>query len=190
MNPHVMRASDLIGLPIVSISAGEDVAEVRDVVFSAEEQILVGFTLNKRGLFAGRLKDVLPASSLAALGRDAVMIADETAITDSGTPDALGSKQAGTSVIGHRVLSAAGHELGTVVGVIISAGPAPSAVGYEIDATDQDDNLFVPISAQVALSEDNLLLPADATDFVRNDLAGFGAAIDTYRQSTMHEDRQ
>ena len=43
----------------------------------------------------------------------------------------------------------------------------------------------MPISAQMALSGDNLVLPVEATDFVRNDLAGFGAAIASYRSPVL-----
>lgn len=182
---HVMRASELIGLPIVSILSGEDIAEVRDVVYDSEAHELLGFTLNKRGLFSGRLKDVLPAEALSAIGADAVMVANEEAITESATPESLDKPGAATSVLGNRVLSADGNELGEIIGVIVSTGATPQAVGYEIDPSDSDDSVFVPTSAQMALSGDNLLLPAAATDFVRNDLAGFGAAVTDYRASTL-----
>ncbi|MDH3731090.1 MAG: PRC-barrel domain-containing protein [Acidimicrobiia bacterium] len=182
---HVIRASELIGLPVVSIASGEDVAEIRDVIYDSDAHRLIGFTLNKRGMFSGRMKDTLPAESLAAIGADAVMVADEAAITETATPEALDTPGAAKSVIGNRVLSADGNELGEVVGVIIATGATPAAVGYEVDPTDSADNVFVPISEQMALSHDNLLLPADATEFIRGDLAGFGAAVVAYRESTL-----
>ncbi len=182
---NVMRASDLIGLPVVSILSGEDVAEVRDVVYDAVAHQLIGFTLNKRGLFSGRLKDVLPASALSAIGADAIMVPSESSITESSTPEALDHPGDASSVIGDRVLTADGNELGEVVGVIVSTGTNPEAVGYEIDPLDSDDSVFVPISEQMSVSGENLLLPASATDFVRNDLAGFGAAVTEYRESNL-----
>ena len=187
---RVLRARDLIGLPVVTLDGGEDVAEVRDVVYDAHEHRLVGFTLNKRGMLSGRLDEVLPTDALAAIGADAVMIDDERRITESGRPQALQSTDGSASVIGNRVISADGTLLGRVVGVIVSTGDAPAAVGYEIEATDEAgdakaDRAFVPISAQIAVSDDNLMLPAEATDFIRNDLAGFGAAVDDYRRSTL-----
>lgn len=183
---HVMRAGDLIGLPVVSIASGEDVAEVRDVVYDASQHRLLGFTLNKRGALAGRLKDALAAGSVAAIGSAAVMVADESKISasESGSDVLDGSGEA-TSVVGNRVLSADGNDLGEVVGVIVTTGEEPAAVGYEIASGSRADNAFVPISEQMALSEDNLLLPAEATEFVRNDLAGFGAAVETYRSSAL-----
>jgi len=185
---NVMRASDLIGLPVVSILSGEDVAEIRDVVYDAAAHQVIGFTLNKRGLFSGRMRDVLPASALSAIGMDAIMIASESSITESSTPDELDSPGDASSVIGDRVLTADGSELGEVIGVIVTTGSNPEAVGYEINPNDSDDSVFVPISAQMALSGENLLLPASAKNFVRNDLAGFGAAVIDYRASTLQGD--
>ena len=67
---NLVRARDMMSLPVVSIASGEDVAEVRDVVYDGEAHRLVGFTLNKRGMFAGRLKGVLAAGSGTAIGPD------------------------------------------------------------------------------------------------------------------------
>ncbi len=184
---YIVRAQDLIGLPVVTINSGEDLAEIRDVVYAAAEHRLLGFTLNKRGFFAGRMKDVLPAEAVAAIGGDAIMIADEAAITDSGTRDGLADRDRTTSVIGNRVLTADGTDLGEVSGVIILGGRDAEAVGYELTVDGKSANVFVPISAEMAISDDNLLLPADATEFVRNDLAGFGAAITAYRESTLEQ---
>lgn len=186
---NLIRARDVMGLPVVSIASGEDVAEVRDVVYEGEAHRLVGFTLNKRGMFAGRLKAVLGAASVAAIGPDAVMIDAESAIDDSGErPAGLDDLRAARPVIGNRVLSADGNDLGEIVAVILSTGDEPRAVGYELQPSDRKDTSFVPISAQMALSGENLVLPAAATDFVRNDLAGFGAAVAAYRSPDLEND--
>ena len=187
---NLIRARDVMGLPVVSIASGEDVAEVRDVVYDGEAHRLVGFTLNKRGMFAGRLKAVLATESVTAIGPDAVMIDAESAIDDGGErPAGLDDLGAARPVIGNRVLSADGNDLGGVVAVIVSTGEEPCAVGYELQSSDRKDTSFVPISAQMALSGENLVLPAAATAFVRNDLAGFGAAIAAYRSPDLESDR-
>ena len=186
----LIRAGDVMTLPVVSIASGEDVAEVRDVVYDGEAHRLIGFTLNKRGMFAGRLKSVLAAGSVSAIGPDAVMIETESAIEGSGEPVAgLDDLEAARPVLGNRVLSADGSDLGEVVAVILSTGDEPRAVGYELRSSDRSDTSFVPISAQMALSGENLVFPASATEFFRNDLAGFGAAIASYRSPELEEDR-
>lgn len=175
---NVMRASDLNGLPVVSIASGEDIAEVRDVVYDAERHALIGFTLNKRGMLAGRLDGVLSAASVAAIGADAVMVDRESALDGlDDSPDLLERIEDAIPVIGNRVVSAEGNVLGEVVGVIVTTGSSAKAVGYEVDSADRSDSVFVPISEQMVLSGDNLLLPERAAELIRNDLTGFGAAI-------------
>jgi uncharacterized protein YrrD len=59
MKPLV-TASAIHGLPVVTLG-GEDVAEVRDVIYSPDAGRVVGLTLNKRGFLSGRRREVLPA---------------------------------------------------------------------------------------------------------------------------------
>lgn len=72
-----LRTSEVIGLPVVKIIGGEGVAEVRDVIYSSEAGTLLGSTVNKRGFLRGRMRAVLPATSVAAIGTNAV-------VTESG----------------------------------------------------------------------------------------------------------
>ena len=74
----LITASQIRGLPVVTVQGGEDVAEVRDVIYSPEAGRLVGLTLNKRGFLAGRSRDVLSAEAIHAIGQHAVMVLDES----------------------------------------------------------------------------------------------------------------
>lgn len=178
---RLMRARDVSGLPVVTITGGDDIAEIKDVVYDAGSHSLIGFTLNKRGWFRGTLKGVLAATDIESIGADAVMVLDDAALTESATPDAaLAEPETQRDVMGNRVLSSDGTDLGEITGVVLSTGVDPAAVGYELtDAS--GESMFVPISAQMAISDTNLILPAESTEFVRNDLAGFGASIASYR---------
>jgi hypothetical protein len=41
--------------------------------------------------------------------------------------------------------------------------------------------VFIPLPDTVAVSGENLIVPAAATEFVSEDLAGFGAAVGAFR---------
>ncbi len=71
----------------------------------------------------------------------------------------------------------------------MSTGDEPCVVGYELQSADRSDSSFVPISAQMALSGENLVLPTEATAFVRNDLPGFGAAIASFRSPELEKNQ-
>lgn len=178
---NLVRASEVRGLPVVTIDEGEDAAEIKDVVYDATRHHLIGFTLNKRGWFRGSMSDVLAADDIEGIGADAVMVASETVITSIANDVApLTSPADSFDVIGVGVMTSGGVALGNVVDVIIETGVDPTAVGYEVSL--DDTTVFVPASAQMALSGDHLLVPAEADDFIANDLVGFGASVSSFRQ--------
>lgn len=182
MMSTLLRASEVSGLPVVSIADGEDVAEIRDVVFDGGSHELLGFTLNKRGFFRGKMKDRLDASGITAIGPAAVMIADDDELVERGAVAApLAKPDSGRSVIGVTVMTEAGVELGEIADVVLLSAGVPRAVGYQLTGPKLEgrsgDEVFIPISAQMAISGEALVLPANAQEFVRNDLAGFGAAV-------------
>ena len=129
-----MTASQIRGLPVVTVHSGEDVAEVRDVIYSPQSGRLVGVTLNKRGFFAGRSRDVLPAEAIHAVGQDAVMVLDESSIVASGdAPDDVGHPAMERDVLGDDVLTEGGSSLGKVADLVLLVGSSGEVVGYQID---------------------------------------------------------
>ena len=76
-----MRATEVMKRPVVTL-AGEDIAEIKDVVYAGDRGEISGFTLNGRGIFAGPLKQALPWSGVHGLGRDAVMVVDEDVLEE------------------------------------------------------------------------------------------------------------
>ncbi len=179
---RLLNATGLIGLPVVTLS-GDDIAEVRDVVYEPKRGALVGFTLNKRGFFSGRQKQVLTIDSVRSVGRDAVVVDDDDALTEKGNGDgSIAAAPSDRDVIGASVITDQGVELGTVSDVVISLGRKAEAVGYElIGSDDSGRRFFVPLPEQSAVSGEALMVPSEFDGLVRDDLTGFGSAIDAYR---------
>lgn len=176
----LLRAAELVKRPVVTLD-GEDVAQVKDVVYASATGELAGFTLNGRGVFSGPLRRSLPWAVVHGLGPDAVMIKDESVLA---TRDALGDGD-GARVLGSWVMTDGGRRLGHVTDVILAVGEgATDAVGYEIEPADElaPRRQFVPLPDTLAVSGEALLVPDTATEFIRDDLAGFGAAVDEFRE--------
>ena len=179
---NLMRASDVSGLPVVTIDGGEDAAEIKDVVYDGAHHHLIGFTLNKRGWFRGSMKATLDVANVRGIGADAVMVPGEDCLTDrGGGSPSLADPSSDVDVMGNDVVTSSGSVIGKIVDVIIETGDQPAAVGYEV-MTDSG-SVFVPSSAQMSLSGDNLVVPAEAEEFTRNDLVGFGAAVASFRDN-------
>ncbi len=174
---RLIRAVEIIGMPVVTIDGGEDVAEVKDVVYDGTSHQLVGFTLNKRGWFRGTLGQVLAAEQIVAIGADAVMVGSEADVAAPvAAPDEAALREHGRDVLGNSVITTDGSVKGTVSGVILSAGEQPAAVGYEL-TDDQGAVVLIPISSQLAVSGDNLVVPTELRSFDSADLAAFAAFL-------------
>jgi uncharacterized protein YrrD len=179
----LLRAAELIKRPVVTL-AGDEVAAVKDVIYSSANGELAGFTLNGLGLFSGPLRKTLPWENVHGLGPDAVMIKDETALADRKALKGE-TEGAGGAVLGSAVFTESGRNLGVVTDVILDVSEKMTdAVGYEIEPSDASAprHQFVPLPDTLSVSGEALLLPDTALEFIRNDLAGFGAAVSEFRE--------
>ncbi len=179
----LLRASELAGRPVVTLS-GELVAEIKDVVFERSGGRIAGFTLRNPGLFSRSRKDSLPWPGVHGVGRDAVMVSDETVLT-AATELAPREQARHADVLQDRVLTDNGRDLGRVVDVVLHSGTSLDVVGYEVEASEAlgtaGRHVFIPLPDTVAVSGENLIVPAAAAEFVSEDLAGFGAAVGAFR---------
>ena len=186
----LLRVSEIIGRPVVTLG-GDDIAQIRDVVFAGADGEVVRFTLAKRSRFGGPLKDVLPWSAVVALGPDAIMVGDEDALSADPIPsDADATDPGDGDVLGDRVITDGGVDLGEVVDAVVEvAAGSARVVGYEMvpSPTFEPEHgrkgrrLFVPRPETLAASNQAVVVPAVAVDYVADDLAGFGEAIESFR---------
>lgn len=185
-----MRCSEITKRPVVTM-AGNAVAQVKDIVYAAGGGEVAGFTLAGRGMLAGPLDSGLVWSSVAALGADAIMITGESAVTPlQGVLDRASSHHgSGSDVLGAEALTDTGTALGEVVDVIVEVDVDSrrcDVVGYEIIPSEalghKGTKVLLPLPDTLSASGEHLMVPAGATAFVRDDLAGFGAAVDAFRK--------
>lgn len=183
----LLRARELIGRPVVSLDTAEDIAEVKDVVSQHAEARVVGFTLNKRGRFSGPLKGVLPWSRVAALGRDAVMVTGAEAIGAADEAMSAATRGAGGGVVGTTVMTDTGKALGTVRDVVLEVATEAHIIGFEVEGG--AGGRLLPVGDTFSVSREALMVPAAAEDYLRDDLAGFGSAVDAFRERLRTEGR-
>jgi uncharacterized protein YrrD len=176
-----MTAGQIIGLPVVTLEGGEDVAEVRDVIYDPGAGSVVGLTLNKRGFLRGRLGEVLPAANIYAIGPDAVVVANESALTaPNDAPADVAAPDEQRNIIGNDVTTESGTVVGTVEDMALIAGGRGEVVGYQIN-TLTGQARYLPFHLQVSISGTTLLVSDTTVEFLRDDLVGLGAAVDEYR---------
>jgi uncharacterized protein YrrD len=134
------------------------------------------------------LRRVLPWEAVRALGRDAVMVADDAALVDADPAiDEAASRAGDRNVVGATVMTDGGTALGSVVDVILEVGADARIVGFEVDGPEVERDraaatLLIPAGDALAVSGESLMVPAAVEEFVHDDLTGFGSAVEGFRE--------
>jgi uncharacterized protein YrrD len=175
MTPPV-RARDLIGRPVVTLD-GDDLAQIKDVVYAEGTGSVLGFTLAGRSLLSGPMRQRLPWKHVHAVGRDAVMIVDRGAFRDF--PGFSTADAADQDVLGDTAVTTGGAELGTVADVIIEFGVEAEVIGFELITRDQHSpdghRVLVPRSGAHTASGRTITVADDV--FAADDLAGLARFV-------------
>jgi uncharacterized protein YrrD len=174
----LLRGKDVSGLPVVDLSTGEDIAEIRDLIFDPAAGVVGGFTLAKRGFLGRRMREVLPVDAVHSLGTHAVTVDSAAALTGpADAPQDVATVDRKADVTSNDVLTESGRNLGRVHDVILTGGRRPRVVGYEIGGGAAGDG-FVPIDTSRAVSRSALIVPDGFENRVRTDLTGLAGEID------------
>ncbi|WP_399881511.1 PRC-barrel domain-containing protein [Streptomyces sp. BBFR51] len=180
---ELMAARSLTTRPVVTLG-GDAVAHVKDTVCDADAARITGFTLTGRGLLSGPLKEGLPWSAVYALGHDAVMIRDRRGLVSAAAMTAH-QQMLRARVLGARVVTEAGAEIGTVLDVVVEGGTGGRVVGFRVAAsrrfvpgpTRHRRRVYVPRGETLTVSGRTLVLPEGALRHVADDLPGFSALV-------------
>ncbi|WP_328349367.1 PRC-barrel domain-containing protein [Streptomyces sp. NBC_00445] len=184
-----VRASEIAKKPVVTL-AGEDLGQVKDLVFDPSTGNIHCFTLAGRGLLAGPLHRALLWENVHALGPHAVMVRDESALEEDDTAARSGAeKPGGANVLGVAVTTRSGARLGTVTDAVVATGRTPVVAGYEIE-TAEHRHVLLPVAGPVTASRERVLVPDATAQHSAGDLGGFGAAVEGLRDSLGHDQQE
>ncbi|MER7780144.1 PRC-barrel domain-containing protein [Streptomyces sp. NPDC096191] len=180
---ELMAARSITTRPVVTLG-GDAVAHVKDTVCDAAASRITGFTLTGRGLFSGPLKDGLPWAAVSSLGHDAVMIRDRRGLVNAAAMTAR-QQPLRARLLGARVLTEAGAEVGTVLDVVVEGGTAGRVLGFRVAASRRfvpgparhRRRVYVPRGGTLSVTGRALVLPEDAVRHVADDLPGFSSLV-------------
>ena len=107
------KGKRLIGRPILSLSEGVRVGEVKDIILGATNESVVGLLVDEGGLFGSA--HVVAVDEIESFGRDAVVVTDRSSIRSAAdVPDIKEILDRKTSLIGTRVFTETGDAQGSV----------------------------------------------------------------------------
>lgn len=132
----IQTGHDLAGLAVVSLTGGDRLGRIDDVIFDTAKAVIVGILVDRGGMFSK--PKFLEATHVRAVGSDALTIDSETALTDYDS-SALGASAQPVKPLGGRpVLTEAGSIIGKVADIAVDTDTLQ--VPYFVIATGLLDN--------------------------------------------------
>lgn len=184
-----MRAGEIARKPVVTL-AGDDIGQVKDIVFDSSTGDIRCFTLAGRGLLSGPLHRALLRRNVHALGPHAVMVRDENALEEDDTAAGPGEdERAGVDVLGVAITTRSGTQLGTVTDAVVATGRKPAVAGYEVE-TGEHKRVLLPVAGPVTVSGERILVPDATAQHSAGDLGGLGAAAEGLRNCPPHDPQE
>ena len=177
------RYSEVLGLPVISAEDGKKVGVVKNIIFCPKRKKLLAFLLECKSYELSK-KVVLP-EDIINLGKDAVIIKDLNsvqALRKAKNTDEFTEKG---EVIGLRVYSKAGDDMGVVKDVIFDYK------SWTIDGVEISDGLIqdivkgrsvLPLLGKVEFGESIILVDKEAVEEMTETGGGFKNIIDDIKE--------
>lgn len=153
---------DLIGLPVLALGQGKQLGELKDFLLD-EKYELQGLLIAARDWY--RQDRYVAWEQVAALGEDAVTILEDAVLNPAEQTADLAPLTGGKrALLGKKVYTVNGCELGVVEDVYLSGNLDTKIVAFELTAdllTDlRDGRKWLLNSDDVTVGEDAIVVPA------------------------------
>lgn len=157
------RGKEIIGLPIIDLSTGQRVAEVKDLLCDQSQQRIAALLIDKGNLL--RKRKIIAWENIYSVGHDAVTISSTSVIQHLGK---IPLTQAGNNrYFGKQVLTTSGQYLGrvddvalnTLDGRIVGCVLTDGIVGDFISG-----RAIIPLVDGAIMSSENMIVPDEPVD--------------------------
>jgi uncharacterized protein YrrD len=159
----VYRLSEMIGKPVVSTDSGDKMGTITDALLDASAATVLGLVI-RHGLIPK--DEVLPLADVQRVGRDAVLARTEEHLMGSrdwrkGEVEVTRSSE----VMGRRVVTAAGEQLGAVSDILIDEQTGHFG-GLEVQSRSlgglRSHRIVLPATAQPRIGPDVVVVRGGA----------------------------
>lgn len=125
-----MRADDLKGRAVVTLANASKIGHVDDVLFDSAYRTVLGFRIKSS---VWRHAEALPRAHVAAVGADAITVADESAVNSEDRFAELSGALTLANAQKTKVVTEGGDLLGVISAVELDAS-AEHVLSYTLDA--------------------------------------------------------
>jgi uncharacterized protein YrrD len=150
---------DVVGLPAYAEATGAEVGRVAEVLCAREVRHVIGLLLEGRG----RRRRVVPFEEVAAIGPSAVLLRNPVVLPTGEGPRLREVRRRTAAVVGRRVLTADGQEVGVIDDVVFD-GASGRVLGFLVSGGLIHDLLhgqgLLPAAGSFAWRGQAVMLPA------------------------------
>ncbi|HEX9987730.1 MAG TPA: PRC-barrel domain-containing protein [Chloroflexia bacterium] len=173
------KASELIGLPVVTFNRGTKIYDVEDMILDPQRRQVLALVVENKTMFHSA--KALPFGRIQAIGPNAIIIADGKAIIDVDRDPVLRSLDNKQVVIGLRVLTDDGRKLGEVSDLLIDdkTGEIKGyyvSIGKVLSVT--QGTRWLPTDRVLSMGQRIMYVPADVAKEFDEQLGGWSGALD------------
>lgn len=156
------KAKSLLGLKIVTQTEGRDLGTVRDLIFSDQSQRLIALLLTDRDLFGMIDATAVPWNEIRQIGRDALMVTGENAVTKvHGDAILAEAFDARNSLDGKQITTDGGENLGHISDLYID--DSGHVLAYEVSgglfSNIYNGKRYLERPVGVTVGEDAVIVP-------------------------------
>ena len=166
----MLRGSEVVGHPVITHDGGKKVGEVKDLVIDRGGSVVLGLLLDEGGWFKHARVVAWPA--IQVIGPDAVIIdSDNSVVKASEAPDMKDVLERGHVLLGRRVQTHDGRDLGKMEAVFFNASSG-AVEGFELSgglaADSHSGRAFLPASRSFQAGEDVAFVDPSAADTLQD----------------------
>ncbi|MCX7710329.1 MAG: PRC-barrel domain-containing protein [Clostridia bacterium] len=167
------RYSEVLGLPVICIDNGKKLGMIQDVIFCPKQKRVEGFILERKGCQVG--KRVVLLKDVFQLGKDAMVLNECSCIKDLKKAEAANEVEEKGNVLGLRIYSRDGNDLGVVKDVLFDYKTGA------IEGVEVSDGLIhdliegrniLPLFGKVEFGEENILVDKEAIEEIITNIGG------------------
>lgn len=154
------KIKELLGLPVLDLSTGKQIGEVKDVVIDAEKFQMVGLILAHANWFHSA-RSIL-TGQIRSIGEDTITVLNETAIMDTAVLDQANYISLRETLLGKHIVTAGGKTVGTLSDIVVDEETG-ALTNYEVsDSVIQDlleGRRIIPLPTAQKIGAEAVIVP-------------------------------
>jgi uncharacterized protein YrrD len=173
------KGTDLIGKPIIDYECGSQLATVKDLIFSQEQDSLLALLTEEPGWFQGG--KMVPINHILAIGADGIIVKSSDSILPISQAPAIKELIDKKNILrGTQIITLNGRNLGRMVDLYFNASTG-IVEGYEVSgglfADAYTGRSFVPTSKTFRIGKDFAFVPNNVVELMEEQIGGLKGAM-------------